>query len=84
MTTPIFSPSERKVYRDILSRLIMVLEMVKEQPMTNWRISCRLETAPVSIDRVLDLGVEKGVLTTDGKYYKITEKGRLFLQVLKQ
>ena len=82
--TYIFSTNERKVYRDLLSRLIMVLEMINDKPLTNWRIACRLETAPVSMERILSLGIEKGLITTDGKYYKITQKGRQFLEVLKQ
>lgn len=80
----IFSTTERKAYRDTLSRLIMVLEMVKNGPITNWRILCRLETTTISLERVLSLGIEKGLLTTDGKYYKITTKGKMFLEVLER
>jgi hypothetical protein len=81
--TSIFSTTEKKLYRDMLSRLVMVLELLTAKPFTNWRLSVRLETTPASIDKITNLAIDKGLVTFDGKYYKITNKGRDFLEVLR-
>ena len=84
MSTPIFSKSKYNPHRDLVSRLVTILQLLSNSRRgeSKWVISCAIHTSYTSVNHVLKVADKYQLIEENNDVYSITMKGRKALEVL--